>query len=217
MPQWMQDLISGWPMIRANLPTFFVILVLIIGAIWWIMNWRYGDLLASKNGQIELQDRQLADYKQKLDGASPDQAKSKIDALERRVRVTVGKEWEPLTRVEIVALTSKLKAISKTRIQIMYENALGKELAESFLEAFKAADWDGAWITPGSGFGSGVLVGRGQRALAVKAAIESISNTKTEVKDPEMEIELMFLGVGINSYWVKSEDRIVDWIEWKNE
>jgi hypothetical protein len=204
-------------MIRANLPTFFVILVLIIGAIWWIMNWRYGDLLASKNGQIELQDRQLADYKQKLDGASPDQAKSKIDALERRVRVTVGKEWEPLTRVEIVALTSKLKAISKTRIQIMYENALGKELAESFLEAFKAADWDGAWITPGSGFGSGVLVGRGQRALAVKAAIESISNTKTEVKDPEMEIELMFLGVGINSYWVKSEDRIVDWIEWKNE
>jgi hypothetical protein len=176
-------------MIRANLPTFFVILVLIIGAIWWIMNWRYGDLLASKNGQIELQDRQLADYKQKLDGASPDQAKSKIDALERRVRVTVGKEWEPLTRVEIVALTSKLKAISKTRIQIMYENALGKELAESFLEAFKAADWDGAWITPGSGFGSGVLVGRGQRALAVKAAIESISNTKTEVKDPEMEIE----------------------------
>jgi hypothetical protein len=200
MPQWMQDLISGWPMIRANLPTFFVILVLIIGAIWWIMNWRYGDLLASKNGQIELQDRQLADYKQKLDGASPDQAKSKIDALERRVRVTVGKEWEPLTRVEIVALTSKLKAISKTRIQIMYENALGKELAESFLEAFKAADWDGAWITPGSGFGSGVLVGRGQRALAVKAAIESISNTKTEVKDPEMEIELMFLGVGINSY-----------------
>jgi hypothetical protein len=213
----MQDLISGWPMIRANLPTFFVILVLIIGAIWWIMNWRYGDLLASKNGQIELQDRQLADYKQKLDGASPDQAKSKIDALERRVRVTVGKEWEPLTRVEIVALTSKLKAISKTRIQIMYENALGKELAESFLEAFKAADWDGAWITPGSGFGSGVLVGRGQRALAVKAAIESISNTKTEVKDPEMEIELMFLGVGINSYWVKSEDRIVDWIEWKNE
>jgi hypothetical protein len=187
-------------MIRANLPTFFVILVLIIGAIWWIMNWRYGDLLASKNGQIELQDRQLADYKQKLDGASPDQAKSKIDALERRVRVTVGKEWEPLTRVEIVALTSKLKAISKTRIQIMHENALGKELAESFLEAFKAADWDGAWITPGSGFGSGVLVGRGQRALAVKAAIESISNTKTEVKDPEMEIELMFLGVGINSY-----------------
>jgi hypothetical protein len=82
----------------------------------------------------------------------------------------------------------------------MYENALGKDLAESFLEAFKAADWDGAWITPGSGFGSGVLVGRGRRAMALKEAIESISNIKADVKDPEMEIELMFLGVGINSY-----------------
>ena len=41
----------------------------------------------------------------------------------------------------------------------MYENALGKELAESFLEAFKAANWDGAWMTTGSGFGSGVLTG----------------------------------------------------------
>src|ERR1700733_5100966 len=82
MPQWMQDLFAGWPMIRANLPTFFVILVLIIGGIWWLMDWRYGSIVASKAGQIELQDRQLADYKQKLDGASPDQAKAKIEALE---------------------------------------------------------------------------------------------------------------------------------------
>jgi hypothetical protein len=72
----MQDLTSGWPMIRANLPTFFVILVLIIGAVWWVLDWRYSGVLASKNGQIELQDRQLADYRQKLDGASPDQAKA---------------------------------------------------------------------------------------------------------------------------------------------
>jgi hypothetical protein len=200
MPQWMQDLFAGWPMIRANIPTFFVIVVLIFGAVWGLMDWRYGAIVASKSGQIELQDRQLADYKQKLDGATPDQAKAKIDALERRVRVTVGKEWDPLTKTEITALATKLKAISKTRIQIMYENALGKELAESFLEAFKAADWDGAWLTPGSGFESGVLTGRGNRAKQVKAAIESISSIKVNLKDPEMESELMFLGVGINSY-----------------
>jgi hypothetical protein len=200
MPQWIQDLFAGWPMIRANLPTFFFIVVLIFGAVWWLMDWRYGAIVASKTGQIELQDRQLADYKQKLDGATPDQAKAKIDALERRVRVTVGKEWEPLTKSEIATLATKLKAISKTRIQIMYENALGKELAESFLEAFKAAGWDGAWLTPGTGFESGVMVGRGNRAKEVKAAIESTSIIKVNLKDPEMEIELMFLGVGINSY-----------------
>jgi hypothetical protein len=200
MPQWMQDLFAGWPMIRANLPTFSVIIVLIIGAVWWLMDWRYGAIVASKAGQIELQDRQLADYKQKLDGATPDQAKAKIDALERRVRVTVGKEWDPLTKPEIAALATKLKAIRKTRIQIMYENALGKELAESFLEAFKAADWDEAWLTPGNGFGSGVSVGRGNRAKEVKAAIETTSGITITATDPQLEIELMYLGVGINSY-----------------
>jgi hypothetical protein len=50
-------------MIRANLPTFFVIVVLIAGAIWIVVNWSYSGVLASKNGQIELQDRQLADYR----------------------------------------------------------------------------------------------------------------------------------------------------------
>jgi hypothetical protein len=65
MPKWMRDLFAGWPMIRANLPTFFVILVLIVGAIWIVVNWSYSALLASKNGQIELQDRQIGDYKAK--------------------------------------------------------------------------------------------------------------------------------------------------------
>ena len=88
MQQWIQDLTTGWPMIRANLPTFLVIVVLIIGALWWVMELRYGVIVASKTSQIELQDRQLADYKQKLDGASPDQAKAKIEALEKTISVS---------------------------------------------------------------------------------------------------------------------------------
>jgi hypothetical protein len=91
MPQWMQDLTAGWPMIRANLPTFFVILVLMVGAVWVAFNWSYGGVLASKNGQIELQDRQLADYKQKLDGATPEQARAKIEALEHTINLTIGR------------------------------------------------------------------------------------------------------------------------------
>jgi hypothetical protein len=41
--------------------------------------------LAGKNAQIETQDRQIADYKQKLDGASPDQAKKRIEDLGKQV------------------------------------------------------------------------------------------------------------------------------------
>jgi hypothetical protein len=208
MPQWMQDLTTGWPMIRANLPTFAVILVLMVAVVWWFVNLVHGSSVSNRDSIINNKDSEIAllrtqrdEYKNKLSGATPDEAKAKIDTLERRVRLTVGKEWAPLSKTEIAALANVLQVISKTRIQIMYENALGKELAESILEAFKIAGWDGAWITPGSGFGSGILVGRGHRAIAVRAAIEGSTNLKNvTVKDQEVEMDRMFLGVGINSY-----------------
>lgn len=84
MSPWMQALIAGWPMILANLPTFFLILALIIGAIWWIMSWRYRDLLASKDGQIELQDRQLADFREKFSGLSAEQVKAGVELIKRQ-------------------------------------------------------------------------------------------------------------------------------------
>src|ERR1700738_4461531 len=137
LPQWMQNLAAGWPMIRANLPTFFVVLMLMISVVWVVLNWSYTGVLASKNSQIELQDRQLADYREKLKGATPEEAKAKIDTLEHTLRVTVGQRWTPLTKSQIDDLASKLKAIQKSRAQIMYENTLGKELAQSIFEAFK--------------------------------------------------------------------------------
>jgi hypothetical protein len=85
MPQWMQDLFAGWPMIRANLPTFFVILVLILGAVWWLMDWRYGGIITNRDSEIALLKGQRDDYKDKLSGATPDQAKAKIEALESRL------------------------------------------------------------------------------------------------------------------------------------
>ena len=201
MPQWMQDLITGWPMIRANLPTFFVLIVLIIVVIWWVMSWRYGDLLAAKNGQIELQDRQLADYREKLKGASPEEAKAKIDALERTIKLTVGARWEPLTKAQISTLAVKLRAIKKGRAQIMYENALGKELAQTILEAFKEAQWEEAWLSSGSDLGEGVVVGWSSNAAEVGKALVSAAKLPVWEKDTDKEvIGLIVVGVGINAY-----------------
>ena len=86
MPQWLQELIAGWPMIMANIPTFVVIVALLAGVLWAAFKWAYGNVIASKDSQIELQDRQLADYKQKLENATRDQAKEKF---EDRVRDAV--------------------------------------------------------------------------------------------------------------------------------
>jgi hypothetical protein len=200
MPQWMQDLTEGWPMIRANLPTFFVILVLIIGAVWVAFNWSYGSVLASKNGQIELQDRQLADYRDKLKGATPEEAKAKIDALEEKVHNTIGYRWDVLTKDEFLKLVDLVAPLSKRRIQVMYVNYLGKDLARSFADAFERAGWPEVVLSEGGGLGEGVGTGRGNgMALTLKAAIESATKLKVSSFGPtEPDLPgIVFIAIGI--------------------
>lgn len=119
MPQWMQDLTTGWPMIAANIGTFLVIVALIFGAIWRLMNWRYGGVIAGRDGIIANRDSEITllkgqrdDYKDKLGGATPDQAKARIDALEARLATL-----EPrLTAVEPRRLTADQRAALIARL-----------------------------------------------------------------------------------------------------
>jgi hypothetical protein len=61
MPQWMLDLIAGWPMIMANLPTFFVIVVLIIGVVWVALSWGYGRVIRHQAAEIKLLEREKSE------------------------------------------------------------------------------------------------------------------------------------------------------------
>jgi len=72
MPQWMLDLIAGWPMIGANLPTFAVIVVLIIGVVWAAMSWAYGSIIRHQAAEIKLLERQKSEV-----SAVPKAAKKK--------------------------------------------------------------------------------------------------------------------------------------------
>jgi hypothetical protein len=56
-------LLEQWRVI-ANAPIPFIMAVAVSALfIWWAVSWWYGARLEHKNAQIELQDRQLADYK----------------------------------------------------------------------------------------------------------------------------------------------------------
>jgi hypothetical protein len=200
MDQWIQRFADGWPMIWANPKTFALMTAVIITIVWLIVNYSYSTVLSNKNSQIELQDRQLSDYKQKLDGASPDQAKAKIEALEATIRATVGSKWEPLSKSQVAALALRLKDIQKSRATIMYENALGKQLAQTIFDAFKEAGWTEANFMPGSGLGEGIIVGWSTRAVAIGDILTSTAKLKgVWAKDTEKEIpDLVIVGVGIN-------------------
>jgi hypothetical protein len=67
-------------------PYPFILAVLIAaGAIWVAFNWAYGSILSNKNAQIELLQGRIADYQDKLKGASPDQAADEIKHLRSEI------------------------------------------------------------------------------------------------------------------------------------
>jgi hypothetical protein len=160
-------LLEQWAVVTAAPIPFAIAVVIAGGLIWLAVGWSYSGVLGSKNAQIELQDRQLADYRDKLKGATPEQAKDKIDSLEGTLRKMIGQNWEPLNKTQVASFAAKLKEIKKSRAQIMYENPRGKELAQSIFDAFKQADWNEAWLSPGGGLGDGIVVGWSSRAVAV--------------------------------------------------
>jgi hypothetical protein len=146
-------------------------------------------------------DRRLSEHGDKPGGASAAQENS--DALERMVALTIGSRWTPLSEAEIAALSTRLGEIPKIRVQIMYENALGKELAQSFYEAFKLAEWGGAALGIGSGLGDGVTIGQGSgtATISLKSAIEAATRLKVAIVRPDQPQwpGVIFLAVGVNS------------------
>ncbi|MGA7682965.1 MAG: hypothetical protein WCA54_22560, partial [Pseudolabrys sp.] len=68
-------------------PLVFGAAVLLLGAIIWAaLRWRYSRGIERRNHIIAL-------YKARLNGATPDQAKAKIDSLEGQVVSLKNREW----------------------------------------------------------------------------------------------------------------------------
>jgi hypothetical protein len=92
--QIIERLAKEWPVI-SGAPISFAIAVVVLGMLIWLaLRWQYGARLSHRDDEI-------AAYRRKLDGASPDEAAQKIDALERRL--------DSLTPVPIEELRKNLK------------------------------------------------------------------------------------------------------------
>lgn len=84
MPSW-KEILEQFALISAAPIPFSLVTIAIVGIVWVVVNWSYNAVLSSKNSQIELLERQVADYKDKLSGATPNEAKARIDSLETRL------------------------------------------------------------------------------------------------------------------------------------
>ena len=153
---------------------FFGALAVLSAMIWKMLAWRH----SAKDDLIAL-------YKARLDGATPEQARARIDKLEGIVRRTVGSEWAPLTPAQVAALSREVAGIERRRIQVMYQNHYGKDLARTIADAFEAAGWD-VHYSSGSGFEEGLFVGRSPTlGPLLKTAIEKATSFKAIYEPPD--------------------------------
>ena len=202
MFDWLIKFPEQWEVIaRAPVP-FFVALTVVGAIIWAVLSYSYSTRVTNLELEIALVTRQRDDYRDKLGGASPDQAKSKIDELERRVKETIGSRWEPLSKEEAARLSAAVANLEKRRIQIMFANQLGKNLARSIADAFENAGWRDVHFSEGGGLEIGISTGRGDGlALKLKDAIEEstrFKNVRSFGPTEPDEKSGLFVGVGIN-------------------
>jgi len=107
-----------------------------------------------------------------------------------------------VSRAVVANLAIELRKIPKSRASIMYENALGQDLARSIYDAFIEAGWGEARLSTGSGMGEGITVGWSSRAVAIGDALKGVARLPgVWAKDTEKEVpDLVVVGVGINTF-----------------
>ena len=184
-------------------PIVFTAAILAVLLVCWLaLDWRYTGILENRDAELRLAKTQRDDYRNKLDGQSPDQARAKIEALEAKIRLTVGEKWEPLSADDVRRLSEAVKDLPKRRIQVMHSNYLGKDLAQTIADAFQMAGWQ-VHFSEGGGLGLGVSTGRGNgMALTLKRVIESSTRLKQVGSfgpdEPDTPSNV-FVSVGINA------------------
>lgn len=165
--------------------------------VWIAMDWRYAGIIASRDGiiasreaAINLIATQRDDYKEKLGGVSPDQAKSRVDALESSNAnlaarlAAISKRVKPEYPLEdeqkqtLVQLLSDVPKNSRFHVDIFWPQLNGNPRnAYAVAEPFSTAQWDVTVRRADSISGHGLVF-----AFDAKAAVDASKRPPEAVK-----------------------------------
>jgi hypothetical protein len=173
----------------ADAPVSFIVSVL--GAallIWTVLNWRY-------EGIITIIKTQRDDYHDKLGGASPDQAKARIDELEEQLNI-LRRQTEPrhLTSEERSSITQNARVPPGTRLGLTIVHEGGCPDCPHYAADFERVFRDAGWFVQ-----NGVVMGPAQRlakgiALMVPDATHLSADAdllRRALRAAHIEVEIM--------------------------
>ena len=128
-----------WQVILQAPLAFALCLIVIFGLAYSVARWRYTGSIETLESRIKLRDDQVAEYKQKLSGATPDEAKARLDALEKQISALVPR------RLSMEQKNTIRKRINQRTgvIVIMHDLAAvdAKGYAIDFINVFREAGW----------------------------------------------------------------------------
>ncbi len=139
-----------WSVISAA-PFTFIAGIILAGIIIWVaVRAIYLSEIRSLEARLKLRDDEIADYKRKLNVGSPDEAKDRIDRLEREVSLLHGRH---VTKAQAEAIRREASA-ANGRIRIMSDPSASDSgtYVGQLQDAFKDAGWS---VEGGQIMGSG--------------------------------------------------------------
>jgi hypothetical protein len=135
VPDLLSKFLAEWAVIQAAPISFFMSLVFVGAMIWWAMSWGYG----RENSLLR---QQVTDYKDKLSGATPTEARSKIEALETELRRLSAWQWPPVTPEQSEKIKRGLKPLGAHRMDVFVEDRDGRKLMETLVQVFDDLGWN---------------------------------------------------------------------------
>lgn len=127
--------VLGEARLIAEVPVVFGAAVLFFGAIIWaVLRRRY-------SARIEHRNRIIALYKARLDGATPDQARAKMDSLEGQVLSLKNREWPKLTPAAVTDFERILASQGPHLVSVLPQDRDSVFLARDLVDAFKRIGW----------------------------------------------------------------------------
>src|SRR6185369_14079731 len=119
----------------AEAPLVFGAAVLFLGAIIWAaLRWRYSAVIEHRNGIIAL-------YKARLNGASPDQAKARMDSLEGQVVSLKNREWPKLAPAAVADFENILASQGSHVVSVVPQDKDAVFLARDLVDALNRIGW----------------------------------------------------------------------------
>ncbi len=170
----------------SHAPLIFLACLIVAGLmIWRVVHWQYSTQLAHAQSALSLRDAQVQDYKEKLSGATPDEAKARLDILEEKLNKLSPRR---ISDSQKSAIVSAIRPFKGCQVNLVKDGAAPG--MERFVRVVTSAFVDAGWsVNPGMVIGI---------ANPPNCGVRLVVQSPADLTSPQQGIAAGLRGAGIH-------------------